>query len=127
MSDKSSRLQLERRRAENAFQSAMEAKTKVYAEEYKSLVRKTPMRIKTCGLCATISFMFSKGKKENAHSLLYTQLGKWLTQSQFLTAQSGEMVHDLILLENAEYRAASNESLAFFAWLRRFSDGLIEK
>lgn len=128
MSVISSRLQHERKRANKAFQCVTIAKSETYAEEYKSLVRKTPMRIKTSGLGATLAFMFSKaGKKE--HDLLYSQIGEWLRESNSLSAvsENNQLVHDVITLENAEYRVVTGEALAFIAWLRRFADGMIVK
>jgi CRISPR-associated protein Cmr5 len=128
MSAISSRLQHERKRANKAFQCIHDAKDKPYAEEYKSLVRKTSMRIKSNGLSATLAFMFSK-KGKNEHELLYSQLAEWLTGLHLLREQSTqpELVHEVIMLENAEYRVVTGEVLAFVAWLRRFADGMIKK
>lgn len=126
MSD-SMRLNKERRRAEEAYSCAQDASTQTYAEEYKSLVMKTPMRIKTSGLSATIAFMFAKAGVDGHHNLLYTQLDIWLRKTGYLSPQYNQLCQAVIFLENSEYRAVTIETLAFFAWLRRFSDGLIEK
>jgi|GEM_PF-1187120 len=128
MSAISSRLQHERKRANEAFQSVTDAKNKSFAEEYKSLVRKTPMRIKSSGLSATLAFMFSK-KGKNEHDLLYSQLADWLRKLHLLRGHSeqNELVHEVIMLENAEYRVVTGEALAFVALLRRFADGMIKK
>ena len=123
----SMRLNKERRRAEEAYFCAQKASKEPYAEEYKALVKKTPMRIKSGGLGATIAFMFAKAGADGQHKLLYTQLDIWLRKAGYLQPQFTQLAQAVILLGNAEYRAVTNEALAFFAWLRRFSDGLIEK
>ncbi len=128
MSAISSRLQHERKRANEAFQCVTDANNESYAEEYKSLVRKTPMRIKSSGLAATLAFMFSK-KGKNEHDLLYSQLADWLRKLHLLRVHSeqNELVHQVIMLENGEYRVVTGEALAFVTWLRRFADGMIKK
>jgi CRISPR-associated protein Cmr5 len=128
MSAISSRLQHERKRANEAFQCVTDANNESYAEEYKSLVMKTPMRIKSSGLGATLAFMFSK-KGKNEHDLLYSQLSIWLRKLHLLRGQSeqNEFVYEVIMLENAQYRVLTVEALAFVAWLRRFADGMINK
>ncbi len=123
----SMRLNKERRRAEEAYFCAKKASIEPYAEEYKALVKKTPMRIKSCGLGATIAFMFAKNCGDGQHKLLYDQLDIWLRKAGYLHPEFPQLAQAVICLGNAEYRAVTNETLAFFAWLRRFSDGLIEK
>ncbi len=123
----SMRLNNERRRAQEAYFCAQQASAETYAEEYKALVKKIPMRIKSSGLCATIAFMFAKASDDKQHRLLYTQLDTWLRKTGYVPPQLKQLAQAVIFLGNAEYRAVTNETLAFFAWLRRFSDGLIEK
>lgn len=123
----SMRLTNERRRAEEAYSCAQQASAETYAEEYKALVKKIPMRIKSGGLCATIAFMFAKAGDDKQHMLLYKQLNTWLRKNGYLPPQIKQLAQAVIFLGNAEYRSVTNEALAFFAWLGRFSDGIIEK
>ncbi len=119
------RLNLSRNRAERAFEYVQEVNGNPIAQKYKSLVRKTPMRIKVNGLDATLAFVFSKKKTGNQHALLYEQLQKWLIENDMVAANK-EFVEYVIALEKNEYRVVTNELLAFLTWLRRFADGMIE-
>lgn len=122
------RLELAIKRAETAFMYVREITEshKHIEKKYKSLVRKTPMRIKTNGLGSTLAFVFSKKKGENQHFLFYHQLEKWLSENDMVDAEDGEFVAKVIAMEKADYRVSTNELLAFLIWLRRFVDGMIE-
>lgn len=126
------RLELSRNRAETAFAYVQEITRshKNIEKKYKSLVRKTPMRIKANGLGATLAFVFSKKKGENQHALLYNHLEKWLSNDDMVDAEGGEFVAKVVAMnvamKKAEYRVVTNEALAFLTWLRRFVDGMIE-
>jgi len=106
---------------------------KKYQGEYKSYIRKIPMMIKTNGLGASLAFVRSKAKDENAYKLIYKQIGDWLETEQkkylFETADKNatDLVDKIISLKSQEYRAVTIEVLAFIIWLRRFVDGLIEE
>ncbi len=120
------RLELSRSRAETAFQNVQGVIDKPIAKKYKSLVRKTPMRIKANGLGATLAFVFSKKREDNQHALLYKQLETWLSDNDMVDVENGEFVGEVVAMEKADYRVATNELLAFLTWLRRFVDGMIE-
>jgi CRISPR-associated protein Cmr5 len=96
------------------------------AKEYKSYSKKIPMMIKTNGLGATVAFIFSKKEKES-YKLLYKDIANWFkkTENLHFALNNGELVDEIIKLESAQYRAATNETLALFNWLRRFTEGLI--
>lgn len=111
-----------------------------FAKEYKSNVKKVPMHIKTNGLGASCAFMLSKAKKENnAWQLVYLQLQKWLIDDEkyckYTTEDKKEIILDgketdlikfLVQIDSSHYRAMTVEALAYFTWLRRFAEGLIE-
>ena len=122
------RLELSRSRAETAFACVQEIveSQKNIEKKYKSLVRKTPMRIKTNGLEATLAFVFSKKNKNKQHALLYQHLENWLTVNGMIDTGGMEFVGQVISFEKAKCRVATNELLAFLTWLRRFVDGMIE-
>lgn len=145
---------IEQGRANFAYECALEGKnilekTQIRAEwfkddKYKSYVEKVPMRIKTNGLGATFAFIKSKRAKKknekvpgteenskNAYDLIYQQVAEWLKKepkkliSDIL--KNGEDLEKVIIsLDSPEYRALTIEVLAFFIWLRRFAEGLIE-
>ncbi len=135
---------LEQGRAAKAFDSAKEGKMlgggpkadkktgkmvdSKEAKEYKAYSKKIPMLIKTNGLGNTLSFMISKSKSKVAYSLLYNQIHARLQSKEldYLPINEKELVEQIINLDSSMYRLVTVEILAFFNWLRRFSDGLIE-
>lgn len=121
---------LEQGRAEFAYKRALEGSELEKKKEYKSYVKKIPMLIKTNGLGATFAFMKSKGGTYNE---IYKHTFDWFlelknnTGLDFLKLSStDDLVEKIISLESSEYRATTVEVLAFFNWLKRFSDGLIK-
>ena len=143
---------LEQGRAKFAYECALDGK-KIYNkaqigrewfkdDKYKSYVKNVPMLIKTNGLGSTFAFIKSKRKKEknkeipgteknpkNAYDLIYNQAKEWLKIDDKKLLDIGEnddLVEKIISLNSPEYRALTIEVLAFFNWLRRFADGLIE-
>ena len=113
-------------------------------DKYKSYAKKIPMMIKTNGLGNAFAFILSKqkgidkqkrkaGEKDNpknAYDLIYEQVSYWLKSpdKKYLLdgKESQDLVKIFIQLDSAQYRAVTNEVLAFFNWLRRFADGLID-
>ncbi len=121
---------LEQGRAEFAYDCAKEGNEINKKKEYKSYVKKIPILIKTNGLGATFAFMLSKG---GTYIFIGEQVLAWLKNDEkgLLTdaehIQSFEDLTGWIISRNSsEYRALTIEVLAFFGWLRRFADGLIE-
>lgn len=121
---------IEQGRAKFAYECAKIEKKK----EYKSYVKKIPMMIKTNGLGATFAFMLSK--KAKAEGPIYTKIGnnilEWLRRdTKNLIKMNNiddfeKLTSKIVELNSPEYRALTIEVLAFFNWLRRFADGLIE-
>jgi len=116
---------LESGRAEFAYKCAKEGIS--LGKEYKSYVKKIPMLIKTNGLGATFAFMKAKG---GTYDTIYKQTYKWLKEDNklglFKQNENEDLVAVIIKQKSAEYRALTNEVMAFFAWLKRFAEGLIE-
>lgn len=100
-----------------------------YGKDYKSYVKKTPMLIKNNGLGATFAFIKSKAKDNNPYELLFRQTGDWLKNCNQICidfSMESDLVAWIISLPSTDYRAVTVEVLAFFNWLKRFADGLIE-
>ncbi|WMX17569.1 type III-B CRISPR module-associated protein Cmr5 [Aureispira sp. CCB-E] len=119
--------QLEGGRAAFAYKCALQGKD--LGKDYKSHVKNIPMMIKTNGLGAAFAFMKSK-EKEKTYKLLYKQTHDWLKENLALGktfSKNDDLVKVLIELDSSSYRAVTIEVLALFNWLKRFSDGLIEK
>ena len=86
------------------------------------------MLIKTTGLGSTFAFIKSKSSKD-AYQLIYNQTKQWLNKDDkklIDIKENDDLVDKIISLDSPEYRAVTIEVLAFFNWLRRFADGLIE-
>ncbi len=94
-----------------------------YAGDYKSYVKKIPMMIKNNGLSNTFAFVLSKSKDGNAYTLIDEQMREWFKDK--ITTETS-FVQYLIKLDSVEYRRMTVEVFAFFTWLKRFADGLIE-
>lgn len=119
--------QLEGGRAAFAYKCALEGKS--LGKDYKSHVKKIPMMIKTNGLGATFAYLKSKNDKPT-YKELYRQTHDWLNKNFAfgdIFPQNADLVEVFIKLDSYTYRAVTIEVLAFFNWLKRFSDGLIEK
>ena len=127
MADTSERIKgLEQGRASFAYEKVLEAKKILKEDEvkYKSYVKKIPMYIKTNGLGPTFAFVKSKDK-ERAYKLIYEQTEEWLKERGTLQGEK-ELVQQIIEKNSTDYRYITNEVLALFNWLRRFSEGLIK-
>lgn len=126
---------IERQRAQFAYKCAEEGKSITRSKEYKAYVKKIPMLIKTNGLGATFAFVKAKSETDQnkagyAYSLIYNQTTEWLKQEPkgiiSDEVKNNDLVKVLINLNSDEYRSVTNEVLAFFVWLKRFAEGLIE-
>ncbi|RKX56013.1 MAG: type III-B CRISPR module-associated protein Cmr5 [Thermotoga sp.] len=127
---------IEQGRAKFAYKCAKKG-SEIEKKEYKSYVsyvKKIPMLIKTNGLGVTFAFIKSKSSNDKskagyAYHLLYNQTKEWLKKDDknlIHMNESDDLVEKMISLNSQEYRAVTIEVLAFFNWLRRFAEGLIE-
>lgn len=120
---------LEQGRAKFAYDCALEGSSQQPTKkEYKSHVKKIPMLIKTNGLGSTFAFLKSK-KSDAAYHLIYEQTKQWLKKDEknlLNINEDDDLVEKIISLDSLGYRAITNEVLAFFNWLTRFAEGLIE-
>ncbi len=125
---------LEQGRAKFAYDCAIAGSNIEKKKEYKSYVKKIPMLIKTNGLGATFAFIKSKSKADTgkagyAYKLIYDHTAQWLREDKknlLGLKQNDDLVEKIISLNSPEYRTVTNEVLAFFKWLSRFADGMIE-
>jgi len=120
---------LENGRADYAYKCAEKGSKLDKPKEYKSHVKKIPMLIKTNGMGATLAFIFSKKKNGNAYELIYTQISDWFKKEENpfkFEDKFDDFSKKLCEMDSQRYRATTTETLALFAWLRRFAEGLIE-
>jgi len=129
MPDELSQRPLARKRAESAYNDVKNIileKTPNFKSNYKSLVKKAPMWIKTQGLKEAMAFVFSKKDSGNVHYHFYEQMYNWLNSQGFITCDNAkDFMENILELEPAFYRAATEESLAYLTWVRRFAEGLV--
>jgi CRISPR-associated protein Cmr5 len=127
------RLDSERNRAETAFDDVKEGSGKDFKAEYKSIVVKAPALLKANGLVPTIAFLFSKQHSSSgaAHKLLCSQIARWLSIKGIVIlapeSNCGQFVKILVKMTCVEVRRATNETIAYLNWLKRFAEGMIEK
>ena len=125
---------IEQGRAKFAYECANHV-SKELKGSYKSHVKSFPMLVKTNGLGAAVAFLFSKKDKEHG---VYKEIGKsivdWLKKDERCKDYGLKNLSDLkslaegiVKLDSLHYRALTIEILAFFNWLRRFAEGLIEE
>ena len=125
---------LEQGRAKFAYDCALSGSKIAKRKEYKSYVKKVPTLIKTNGLGSTFAFIKSKcssdqSKAGYAYHLIYEQTKQWLKKDEkglLDINEDDDLVEKIISLDSPGYRAVTNEVLAFFNWLTRFAEGLIE-
>lgn len=118
---------LEQGRAEFAYRKAQEGINK-HGKEYKQYAKKLPMLIKTNGLGPTLAFIKSKG---GTYETLYNHIAEWLKKDIKFGIfndqnKSKDLLEAIISLNSPEYRAVTNETIAFLTWLKRLADGLID-
>lgn len=122
---------IEQGRATFAYDCALEgSQLPEKAKEYRQYVKRIPMLIKTNGLGATLAFINSKSKKDEAYQLIYSQLTIWLKdEPKNLLGYNGneDLCKYIVSIDSSQYRAATIEILALLNWLRRFAEGLIKE
>jgi CRISPR-associated protein Cmr5 len=113
---------LSRVRALCAYKKVDKIKEDAMASEYKSLVKKAPMYIKTNGLASFVAFL--KSKKKNHTDTLYEHIIDRL--QKIGVVQGSDSIKSILALESTTYRIATNETIELLSWMSRFVDALIE-
>lgn len=137
---------LEQKRAEYAYKIVEKIKAQSHASDFSSLVSKIPSYILTNGLGNTLAFLFSKGKEH--HLVTAGLMADWILRKWKIVSTSGfdtlnddwifnsgevkgkldDILKGLVLELNLyHYSVVTDELLSLFVWIKRFSDGMIEK
>jgi len=98
-------------------------------KEYASLSKSAPVMILTNGLGQTLAFIISKSKTKE-YSLLYNHLTVWLSHNVVWTQNddiSDDLIERVIHEKSQGYRMATEEALAFLAWVKRFATALAKE
>lgn len=95
-------------------------------DSYAALVKSAPVMILTNGLGQTLAFFISKGKGRE-YNLLYNHLNAWLSDNVVWSANEDiddTLIERVIHEKSQGYRMATEEALAFLAWVKRFATAL---
>lgn len=98
-------------------------------DSYASLVKSAPVMILTNGLGQTLAFIISKSKTRE-YNLLYHHLTVWLSDNVVWTQNediSDNLIERVIHEKSQGYRMATEEALAFLAWVKRFATALAKE
>ncbi|MBI5194650.1 MAG: type III-B CRISPR module-associated protein Cmr5 [Nitrospirae bacterium] len=115
----------EQERAKMAWELANDVPNNLI-DDYASLVKSAPVMILTNGLGQALAFIISKSKSKE-YSLLYDHLNKWLAGNVVWTQNediSNDLIERVIHEKSQGYRMATEEALAFLAWVKRFATAL---
>lgn len=125
----------DQKRAKMAWDSvnAVASNKKIKSSEYLSLVRKSPAMIQTNGLGQMLAFLNAKGEiqknkrlrndADGPHFALYKQLEEWL---QGNIGIGEDFIEWLVKQDSVSYRMATNETLAYLQWLKRFAEASLK-
>lgn len=119
---------LEQNRGANAWEMVQQVQDKGFRTEYRSLVRKLPSYIMLTGLGQTLAFLHAKaGSGSNEHHALEVHLSQWVLQEMKDNTGQKLLLHWILDKDRTtdDYRRATNETLAYLAWLKRFAEALI--
>lgn len=95
-------------------------------EKYAALSKSAPVMVLTNGLGQTLAFFISK-KKSKEYSLLYNHLNEWLSDNVAWSENediADDLIERVIHEKSQSYRMATEEALAFLAWVKRFATAL---
>ncbi len=95
------------------------------SKEYRNLAKGMPALVMTNGLLQALAFLKSKGRNE--HDWLFQDIADWLGNDEVAVLPEAGLdwvaaTQELVALEPAEYRRATEETLAILKWIRQFAD-----
>ena len=102
----------------------------VSSKEYRSVINDVPMYIKNNGLGSTMAFVFSKKNKQPQWKALYLQLQEWAYSncSHLLNdPDKKDLMEEIVHMESGSYRALTLEFLSLLNWMKRFTNGMVNK
>lgn len=89
------------------------------ADEYSKLAKETSTRILTAGLGQALAYLLAKA----SHQPLHNHLADWLRDGRGLPIREGrKLIETIIESDSAFLRRATDETLAYLAWLARFAE-----
>ena len=113
--------------AELAYPLVLKIQGDSVEAKYRTLALTFPSMIMQSGLAQAIGFLMAKSKKNLEHQVLLEHVAKLL---KFVDNQKGDSdaLHKAILKSSVtEYQLLSREALDASAWLKRYTQALLEK
>lgn len=120
---------LDQRRAEHAWDTINKAKNQKNAADVKGAIMGLPAQIIGSGLGPALAFLHAKGKVKN----LLEAIGDWVLCERFgRYREERPPAADALLKEFAQgdaafLRQATDETLAYLQWLKRFAEAEMPK
>ena len=113
----------EQQRAKGAWEN-VEGVNESKGKEYGSWARKLPSLIQTNGLGQALAFLKAKGKGDRSshYTMLYNHVSTWVCKHLKPTETPNDLLEWVITQNSGNYRRATNETLAYALWLRRFAE-----
>ncbi len=104
-------------------------KTKKRNREYAAYVKGLPATILMCGLGQAVAILQAKsrGKRDDAHWLLYTDLQEWLCRSDSSAPYSGysNLMEAITGGSRDSYIFAQEETMRWLEWLKKFATAFL--
>lgn len=116
---------LVQQRAAQAWGYVKKAAKTPFAKKYRSLVRTFSSYILTNGLAAALAFLKAKGGEE--HKELYEHIASWVGKQCGSEETTPDLLEMLLQKDVYTYAQATEETLVFVTWLKRFAEAAIEE
>lgn len=113
---------LDRSRAQEAWENIQHVINQHYQAKYGSIARKIPTLIQINGLAQTLAFLKAKGKEH--HIQMFEHLSTWVCSR--LNSGTGNLLDRILKMDSQSYRLATSEALAFLQWLKRFAEAELD-
>ncbi|SRR5579883_828033 len=115
---------LDRSRAQAAWNNIQSVKTQDEQAKYGSLARQMPTLIQVNGLGQTLAFLKAKGNKH--HKEMFNHLSIWVCSRLNLSTEKETLLDHILKMDSQRYRLATGESLAFLQWVKRFAEAELD-
>jgi len=115
---------LDQKRAQSAWETVKDKKGD-NAKNFGDICKQTSTRIQNSGLCPALEFLKQKEKGTNLYQILQEYL---IRLCSFIGGNQTDINLRLIYSNAMTLRRATDEALAYLAWLTRFADaGALDK
>lgn len=95
--------------------------------EYRTLALTFPTMIMQSGLAQAIGFLKAKAKSKEQHNLMLEHMAKLLNYVNNNQADPEALYQAILASDVTQYQLLSREALEASAWLKRYTQALLEK